>query len=566
MINSYSTLSRAVLLLGLTVLTLTTAARAAEIYEAEDARLTGNLRVSTEAAGFSGTGYVAGFQGGSDNLWFDAVVAETMGLYDLTIGYRAPFGEKYTRLYVNGQNIGQPYLAATTSFQEASGGKILLNAGNNVIRLENNWGWYEIDYIKLTPAEKRAPHQVDKVLINPNATIETRSLMSFLVDNYGKAVISGQQEYVSGNYEEVGYIAATTGKMPALIGLDFMDYSPSRVAYGTTSSEAETAIDWANNHRGIVTICWHWNAPKDLLDTPEARWWSGFYTYATTFDVAYAMANPDSEDYALILRDIDAIAVQLAKLQAAKVPVLWRPLHEAEGGWFWWGAKGPEPTKALWKLMYERLTHHHGLNNLIWVWNSIHPDWYPGDDYVDVVSMDSYPGNFNYTPQSGPFERLVDLTGHRKLIAMTENGAIPDPDLLQVYDAHWSWFCTWNGFPRSANSVQHLQKVYHHPFVLTLEDLPELGAYPLTSFAEIQALLDQAIEADEFTQSAAAALKAKLKQAGDHEGKGHTTQAVKHLRDFQKHLRNRSLMGSAPAQTLDGLEAYAELMIGELNR
>ena len=95
-----------------------------------------------------------------------------------------------------------------------------------------------------------------------------------------------------------------------------------------------------------------------------------------------ALADPNSADYKLLLRDMDAIAVQLQKFSDAGVPVLWRPLHEAEGGWFWWGAKGPEPFKKLWRLMYDRFTNVHHLHNLIWVdCSGTNPDWYPGDAY-----------------------------------------------------------------------------------------------------------------------------------------------------------------------------------------
>jgi mannan endo-1,4-beta-mannosidase len=82
--------------------------------------------------------------------------------------------------------------------------------------------------------------------------------------------------------------------------------------------------------------------------------------------------------------------VQLKKLQDNGVPVLFRPLHEAEGKWFWWGAKGPEPAKKLYKIVFDRLTRVHKLQNLIWVWNSVAKDWYPGNSYVDVVSADTY--------------------------------------------------------------------------------------------------------------------------------------------------------------------------------
>ncbi len=536
-------------------------AHAVETYEAEAARLTGNLHVETTVAGFSGTGYVAGFQSSNENLWFEAVTAPSFGLYQLTIGYRSQYGEKKTRVYVNGQGLGEVTFAGTQSFAEVAGGKVLLNQGTNVIRLENNWGYYEIDYIKIAPAERRAPHQVDKRLINPNSTIETKSLMSFLVDNFGKAIISGQQ-----GTPDLPYIQAQTGEQPAVLGLDFMDYSPSRVERGTTSQATEQGIDWWANRRGLVTFCWHWNAPKDLLDTPEQRWWSGFYTSATTFDIAYAMNNPESEDYALILRDIDAIAVQLKRLQTAKVPVLWRPLHEAEGTWFWWGAKGPEACKALWRLLYDRLTHLHGLNNLIWIWNSVNPAWYPGDEYVDVVSADSYPGNFNYTPQSGTFDRLVQVSSNRRLIAMTENGAIPDPDLLQIYDAPWSWFCTWNNFPQTGNSVAHLQKVYSHPFVLTLDELPPIASYPLTSFDELQRLLTRLTQSGDLRAPASALLNVGLKQARYLVSKGHTKLAVKYLRAFQLLLARTETAPYISPQARSSLSAYADLLADELSR
>lgn len=548
-------------LLGLATFMAAIPAHAADTYEAEAARLTGNLRIESIVTPFSGSGYVAGFQASNDNLWFETVNAPSYGLYELTIGYRAPYGEKKTRVYVNGQVLGEVTLSQTEAFTEVAGGKVLLNQGTNAIRIESNWGWYEIDYIKVAPAAKRAPHQVNKVLINPNATTATKALMSFLVDNFGKAIISGQQSVT-----DLPYIQANTGKLPAILGLDFMDYSPSRVERGTTSNATDQGIDWWANRHGLVTFCWHWNAPKGLLDTPDQRWWSGFYTSATTFDVAYAMNNPQSEDYALLLRDIDAIALQLKRLQTAGVPILWRPLHEAEGGWFWWGAKGPEACKALWRLLYDRLTHVHGLNNLIWVWNSVNPDWYPGDDYVDVVSADSYPGSYNYTPQSGMFNLLVQLGSNRKLIAMTENGPIPDPELLKIYDAPWSWFCSWNQSTSIDNTVAHIQEVFNHPFVLTLDELPRISDYPLTSFTELNNLLQGLARSKEVGSRALPGLTAKLRQARDQESKGHMTQSLKHLDDFKKLLGKAVDSNDASGQAGSTLNAYADLLAAELSR
>ena len=127
------------------------------------------------------------------------------------------------------------------------------------------------------------------------------------------------------------------------------------------------------NRNGIPALCWHW---RDPLRKTEA-----FYTKDTDFDVS-KISDPNSAEYIAMVKDIDYISGLLKKLQDDDIPVLWRPLHEASGGWFWWGAKGAESCKKLYRLMYDRMVNYHGLNNLIWVWTSQQNDmsWYPGDD------------------------------------------------------------------------------------------------------------------------------------------------------------------------------------------
>ncbi|MCV4234709.1 glycoside hydrolase family 26 protein [Virgibacillus sp. LDC1] len=328
-------------------------------------------------------------------------------------------------------------------------------------------------------------YEVQPDLINPAASDEAKRLMGYLCSIYGKRMLTGQQIGVVLT-PEFEMIHEVTGKYPAVGGFDFMNYSPSRVERGAERQDTDLAMKWWKRG-GIVTFCWHWNAPKDLIDLPPDRTWGrGFYTNATTFDIARAMSEPSSEEYGLILRDIDTIAVELKRLQDAGIPVLWRPLHEASGGWFWWGAKGPEPCIALWKLMYERMTHHHELNNLIWVWNGQHKDWYPGDSYVDIIGEDIYPPARDYSSQSERFRRALSYTDTRKIIALTENGVIPDPDLMQADGCPWAWNCTWYGnfvFTGEGNNRRYseeytdelqLIRTYHHPFTVTLDELPDL--------------------------------------------------------------------------------------------
>ncbi|CRK24783.1 hypothetical protein BN1708_003901 [Verticillium longisporum] len=436
------------------------------LYEAEDATLVGSTRVATELAGFTGTGYVTGFEGPNDKLTF-TVTSAKQGLYDLTIRYAGIYGNKYTNIVLNNGGTEQVYLPETTDFQNAAGGQVLLNAGDNTIDILTHWGWYLIDSITIAPTAPRGPHNVNANLVNPNADAPSKALCSYLRSIYGKKILSGQQEL-----EWADWLQQQTGETPALLAVDLMDYSPSRVErQGQVATTVEDAIEF-HNRGGIVSVLWHWNAPVGLYDTPEQRWWSGFYTAATDFNVATALADTTNANYTLLIRDIDAIAVQLKRLEDAGVPVLWRPLHEAEGKWFWWGAQGPEPVKKLWNILYERLVNHHGINNLIWVWNSVEADWYPGDATIDILSADVYSqGN---GPMSGLYNQLVELGNDKKLIAASEVGAAPLPDLLQLYEAHWLWFAVWTApfiNDPAWNSLDVLREVYGSDYVLTLSEI-----------------------------------------------------------------------------------------------
>jgi mannan endo-1,4-beta-mannosidase len=320
--------------------------------------------------------------------------------------------------------------------------------------------------------------------------------MSFLVDYYGQQVLSGQQDM-----GEIDYIYSVTGKKPAVGAFDLMDYSPSRIEHGINPTGlSESFINWANSGGGIVSLCWHWNAPTDLIDEPDHEWWRGFYTHATTFDIEAVLADPGGERYQLLIRDLDAIAAQLAKFRDANLPVLWRPLHEASGGWFWWGAKGPGPFIELWRLMHDRYVNYHGLHNLIWVYTVGDPAWYPGDNYVDVASMDIYPGD----PNTSMVGFWLDTQSHFegvKLVALSECGILPNPDKIRADNVWWSWFSVWGGsFIRDVNQV-FLNAVYHDADIITLDELIDWKHYPVEGGAPVVSIT-QPSEGAEFDEGA----------------------------------------------------------------
>src|SRR5262245_37338727 len=159
---------------------------------------------------------------------------------------------------------------------------------------------------------------------------------------------------------------------------------------------------------------------------------------------------------------VDVIAWYLKQLRNAGVPVLWRPYHEMNGGWFWWGRKpGENGYKKLYRMLYERLTDFHGLNNLIWVYNcnelsdnvDSYDTYYPGDDVVDVLATDVYRQGF----AQRDYDQLLALAGGRP-IALGEVGVAPTEELLKS-QPKWAWFMRW-GDPSGGRDGQAFKAIY----------------------------------------------------------------------------------------------------------
>jgi mannan endo-1,4-beta-mannosidase len=449
--------------------------------EAELGTRAGGVTVGTSHVGYQGTGYVTNFKNSTDKITVTANVP-TKAYYRIKIRYStATYGQKNQSVYVN-NNVGTTSVVfpISTGFSLVDAGKYLMEAGNNTITLQSEWGWIEIDNFSVYAIAAPVPvFNIDPNPVNTSANSETKALYNFLTAHFGKNIISGQ---TNDWYDKIKPI---TGKSPMLRAFDFQHYTQgypykwSSAANGWVfgaedDGQVQQAIDWhqQTGGKGIVSYQWHWHSP-----TGGSIGTNTFYTSQTSFDVTRAIQNGTTENI-LILQDIDAVAEQLKRLQSANVPVLWRPLHEAGGQWFWWGAKGSAPCKELYAILYNRLTNHHGLNNLIWVWSSPEADWYPGNSTVDMVGYDSYPGAYNYDAQKNFFDQLYTITNGKKLVAMTENGPVPNPDDCFELHAPWSLFMSWSDLVTAQNTNQHLIDVYNHPNVLTLEtatSVPSMG-------------------------------------------------------------------------------------------
>ena len=456
-------------------------AQFSKVYEAETATLAGAMAV-VEGEQFSG-GKAIEKLGSKHDKADITIEVPADGLYDITISSYGHGGEKENFLLVDGNSVAS-FKSKQDTLSDSVVMGISLTAGTHTIGFQKSWGFITIDTVTVSSAKKVDPSkfEVEPVLINENATDNTKKLYKYLCDSYGEVVISGQSADKEINSTEFGIINNKTGKYPALLGLDMMDYTPSRQDLGASSNAVETAIQfWEKG--GIVTFCWHWNAPTEYLNSTANSsdgWWGGFYTDKSKFDIAKVMNGEDEAGKAAIDRDIKEIAAQLKKLEEAGVPVLWRPLHEASGGWFWWGAKGADAYKKLWIYLYDQLTNVYQCNNLIWVYNGQNPQWYPGDQYVDIIGEDIYPGEKVYSPQSAKFVEAMSSTDTNKIVALTENGCLFDIDDAISVNTKWAWFMLWNGdfiTTDRYNDDDMIKEVYNSEYVITLDELPDLKNY-----------------------------------------------------------------------------------------
>lgn len=316
------------------------------------------------------------------------------------------------------------------------------------------------DYLSDIQETEKIMHTYNGELSNPNAIESTKTLYNYLKEVYGTGCLTGQMEstWMGSPDYEMDYIKGHTGKLPAIRGLDFM--------HNDFEGVVQRATQWWEMG-GIPTICWHtgadfasaYNESKD----DNINW-----------DEAFV---PGSETYNALLAGMDRAVPYLQQLEDAGVPILWRPFHELDGGWFWWSKGGSENFVKLWQLMYSRYTEYWGLDNLIWVYGysgngGEMAAWYPGDAYVDLLGADSYtPG-----PNHELYEECVSVAPEGMPIVYHECGAIPTEEELVSTKTDWLFFMTWHTDwltgAESGNTTESLKAIYNSEYFITLDELP----------------------------------------------------------------------------------------------
>jgi mannan endo-1,4-beta-mannosidase len=311
---------------------------------------------------------------------------------------------------------------------------------------------------------------------NPRASTEAQNVLDYLAGLRGRGIVLGQHTQTR-EQGELTYIHSVTGKEPALCGFELLAYSPN-INYSESDEEClteveenkntlETAMKWAER-KGLITFTWHWYSPLYGKD-------KAFYQKNTPFDARLALKEGTPERDAFI-KDMDVMAELLKPFCEKRIPILWRPFHESEGVWFWWGSRGPETARDLWQNMFDRYTRIHNLSNLIWVWNSPLKEGYVGDNYCDVISRDFYIPEHTHSDYKEQYDELIQITTADKITALGETGPLPGLSLLAKTQVPWTWFMTWSKrmCGEEVTSRQELQSAYNSDYGITLDKLPAL--------------------------------------------------------------------------------------------
>jgi len=313
-------------------------------------------------------------------------------------------------------------------------------------------------------------------------------VLSYLESVYGKKTLAG----ISGGSNAESVLNAC-GKEPAIVSFDLSGWNspPWGKTYNPVVQRSVDAAKAWWQKGGIVTMQLHWIHPGN----PNGSAWVGAHgrkPASGPFDIGAAV-KPGTKEHQQVMRDLKGHADFLQQLADARVPVLWRPLHEIEGGWFWWtDRERPENTAALWRMMFDYFVKERKLHNLVWVYSAalrcgkgkeglanveMRRRYYPGAKYVDIAGIDIYPNSYigigspQEDPYAASFEAMKQVAPG-KMLALCECEAMPDPNKMAREGPKWLYCLPWWGEGKK-HPAEWMKKTYPHEFVVTLDELPK---------------------------------------------------------------------------------------------
>jgi mannan endo-1,4-beta-mannosidase len=301
--------------------------------------------------------------------------------------------------------------------------------------------------------------------VTPDALPEVAALLSTLQDISGRYTLTGQHNPPAGGDRNSRFAANYTGKTPAVWTCDF----GFAAAGDSDSTEARPAIvqEAIRQHKkgSIISLCWHAvpptaDEPVTFQPLPGSDPKALKSVQGQLLDEQFKdVLTPGTALYNHWVAQVDVIAGFLKQLEEARVPILWRPYHEMNGSWFWWGGRteGKYTTAALYRQLYDRFVNHHHLKNLVWLWsmdrmskpNMEHEKYFPGIEYVDVLGLDVYGGDF----AQSYYDSLVKLS-QGKPLALAEVGNPPSTEILEKQPL-WTYYAIWSGMVRITTRKQY---------------------------------------------------------------------------------------------------------------
>ena len=349
--------------------------------------------------------------------------------------------------------------------------------------------WVGIFLLILTQCEKA---ETSVRLIDDSATPETKALYQNLAELSGEHALFGHQATLAYGRTWVGDssrsdVKEVTGSFPSLYGWDVADFLPNPrfPNPGFNEQRWNSSLEYAKEglgRGGVLTYAWHMRNPvteQSFYDTTRA---------------VHAII-PGGDKHEEYKNTLDLVADYFGELDP--MPVIFRPFHEHNGNWFWWG-KGlcsEEDYIALWRFTVEYLRDEKGLHNLIWAFSpdrsrtdidTFKADYfygYPGDDYVDIIGLDNYwdvghPANdataevqaVQFVQSMAMTAQIADSLG--KVPALTETGleGIPDSTfwtgtMLKAMQANeWTRKLVYLQVWRNANYEREQSEHYYAPF------------------------------------------------------------------------------------------------------
>jgi mannan endo-1,4-beta-mannosidase len=262
-----------------------------------------------------------------------------------------------------------------------------------------------------------------------------------------------------------------TGHWPALIGVDYADFGKGSV---TWEAPNKAAINYWRDG-GLVTVSAHLYNPANP---------NGSGLRDKRVDLR-ELLRTDTDTHTRWMHELDLLATGLQELQDAGVVVLWRPFHEMNGGWFWWGAKDTNQFVAMWQHMFGYFTTEKKLDNLLWVYGPNHgqktADYYPGDNYVDLTGIDAYtdfvdPQHIRGVPEVISLGKPFGFTEFGPYGPQNPPGDYDYMRFLEGIQSHFPqavFFMTWNAKWSLAQNSR-TKELLGHSWVINRDGLPRL--------------------------------------------------------------------------------------------